>query len=83
VATLKERVDKHDREIAAIKTLIKAGMRLVVQTQQQQLENERLGREVRKELKALATAQRRTEQSLDAFINSMRGRGSNGHGKPA
>jgi len=67
--------DKHDREIAAIRLLLKSGMRLLVKNQQQLLENER-------QLNALASAQRRAEQSLQAFVNSMR-KGSNGHGKPA
>jgi hypothetical protein len=79
VATLKERVDKHDRQITAINTLLKQGIRLLYQFQ---AENRQGAMEMRKELKALAAAQRRTEKTLDAFIGSMR-RGSNGHGKPS
>lgn len=80
MATVKERLDKHeqrldkhDREIAAIRELIKAGMCLLA-------ENQRVGLEVRKEMRALSAAQKRTEETLQAFIASMR-RGGNGHGK--
>ena len=75
MATVKERLDKHDRQIAAITALMKQGMRMLN-------ENQRLTLEMRKELKALVVAQQRTEATLDAFIASMR-RGSNGHGKPS
>ncbi len=64
--TVKERLDRHDRQIAAIRDLLHEGMRLVVQT--------------RKDLRVLATAQKRTEESLQALIDSLR-RGGNGHQK--
>jgi hypothetical protein len=38
--TAKEHVSKHDREIAAIRTLIKQGMRLVVEVQRAQKQTE-------------------------------------------
>jgi len=62
VATTKERLDKHDRQVAAIRDLVHEGMRLVVET--------------RKDLRALAAAQKRTEQSLRELIN--RGQASAG-----
>ncbi len=69
--TANERLTRHDREIKAIRELIHEGMRLVVAT--------------RKDLRKLATmqvataaAQARTDESLRAFIDSMR-RGGNGH----
>jgi Xaa-Pro aminopeptidase len=64
MATFKERVDKHDREIAAIRKLIHTGMKMLV----------KLGEEVRE----LAASQRETDRQLQAFIRSLR-RGSNGH----
>ena len=72
VAT-KERLDKHDRQIAAIRDLVEAGMKMLV-------ENQRLGVETRKELKALTAAQKQTEATLQAFIGSLRP-GGNGHTK--
>ena len=36
---------------------------------------------LKREMRELAAAQKRTEASLKAFIDSMRGRGGNGHGK--
>ena len=79
-------MDRHDQQIAGITKLLKMGIR---QLYEWQGENRRTTMEVRKEMadlrkevRALATAQRRTEASLDAFIASMR-RGGNGHGKPS
>ena len=62
--TLKQRVDQHDKQIAAIRNLVHEGMRLVIEN--------------RKDMRALAAAQKRTEQSLKALIDMMRG-GGNGH----
>ncbi|MBZ5625696.1 MAG: hypothetical protein LAQ69_44440 [Acidobacteriia bacterium] len=61
-----EHLEKHDRQIAAIRDLVLQGMRLCVET--------------RKDIRTLATAQKRTEASLKAFIDSMRA-GGNGHSK--
>lgn len=83
MATLKERVDKHDRQLAGIQKLITQGMRWIADNQrelrEQRLESRREHAEIRKELRELAAAQKRTETSLGRFINSMlRG---NGHEK--
>ena len=59
-----ERLDKHDRQIASIRELVQEGMRLVVQS--------------RKDIRSLAAAQKRTDASLHALIDSMRSAG-NGH----
>jgi Xaa-Pro aminopeptidase len=64
MATLKERVDKHDREIAAIRKLIHTGMKMLVKLEE--------------EVRELAASQRETDRQLQAFIRSLR-RGSNGH----
>ena len=71
--TTKEHLEKHDRQIAAIRELIHEGMRLVIET--------------RKDIRTLAAAQARTQAaqartdaSLKALIDSMRG-GGNGHTK--
>lgn len=68
--TTKEHLEKHDRQIAAIRDLIQQGMRLVVDNI----------RETRKDIRELRAAQKRTEASLKAFIDTMRGVG-NGHAK--
>jgi signal transduction histidine kinase len=65
MATLKERVDRHDREIAAIRKLILTGMKLFVK-----LEREHIA--FRNEMRELAAAQRETAQELRAFIRSLR-----------
>ena len=64
--TVTERLGKHDRQIAAIRELVQEGMRLVVQS--------------RKDIRSLAAAQKRTDASLHALIESMR-IGGNGHTK--
>jgi hypothetical protein len=61
-----ERLDKHDRQIAAIRTLMQEGVRYMVET--------------RKYLRATAVMQNRTEAKLQALIDSLR-RGGNGHSK--
>ena len=64
--TVTERLDKHDQQIASIRDLVQEGMRLVVQS--------------RKDIRSLAAAQKRTDASLHALIDSLRG-GGNGHTK--
>lgn len=69
--TTKQHLEKHDRQIAAIRELIHEGMRLMIETR----------KDIRKLAAmqtATASAQTRTEASLKALIDSMR-RGGNGH----
>jgi hypothetical protein len=58
-----EQLDRHERQIAAIRKVVEEGMRLVVAT--------------RKDLRDLAAAQRRTEANLQRLIESL-GRQANG-----
>ena len=55
--TVTERLDKHDKQIASIRDLVKEGIRMVVETR-------RLALETRKDLRELAAAQKRTDASL-------------------
>ncbi|HYL34322.1 MAG TPA: hypothetical protein VEV17_00260 [Bryobacteraceae bacterium] len=71
MATLNERVDRHDREIAAIRKLIHAGMKMFVRLEQEHIA-------FRKEFRELQAQQRETSRELQAFIRSLR-RGGNGH----
>jgi prefoldin subunit 5 len=71
--TLKERMDRHDREIAAIRKLIHAGMKMIVKIEEEHLA-------FRRELRELAAQQRATSRELEAFIRSLR-RGGNGHSR--
>ena len=82
MASLKERVDRHDREIAAIRKLIQTGMRMLVKFDQNMLRIEGQQEEMRKDLRALAAAQRETDRQLQALIRSWRtgnGRGNGNH----
>jgi uncharacterized coiled-coil protein SlyX len=65
VTALERSAAQHDKQIKAIRDLVHEGMRLMVET--------------RKEMRALATAQKRTEESLRAFLEGRRG--GNGHAK--
>jgi hypothetical protein len=62
---LEARVDKHDRQIAAIQKLILAGMKILVENG--------------KQIKANAAAIKETNKTLDRFIRSLEGRSRNGH----
>ena len=71
--TVTERLDKHDRQIASMRDLVKEGIKMVVETR-------RLALETRRDLRELAAAQKRTDASLHALIDSLQG-GGNGHTK--
>ena len=60
--TTTERLDKHDRQIAAIRELVHEGLKLVVQS--------------RKDIRTLNAAQIRTDASLKALIDHLRGTGN-------
>jgi hypothetical protein len=61
-----EHLEKHDRQIAAIRDLLHEGMRLMIET--------------RKDIRTLAARQKTTDASLKALIDSLRG-GANGKSK--
>jgi len=71
--TVTERLDKHDKQIASMRDLVKEGIKMVVETR-------RLALETRRDLRELAAAQKRTDASLRALIDSLHG-GGNGHTK--
>ena len=50
--------ENHERQIAAIRALVREGRRLAVET--------------RRDIRALATAQMRTEENLQALTNTLR-----------
>lgn len=79
--TLSERVSKHDKEIAAIRTLLHAGMKMLVQVQQGMKTFQQEMKELQQGMKELRRAQERTEQTLDRFIRSLERGGGNGHTK--
>jgi hypothetical protein len=78
MATLKERVDRHDREIAAIRKLIHAGMKMIVKSEEDRLALRSELRELAAAQRETARQQRETDRQLQAFIRSLR-RGGNGH----
>jgi hypothetical protein len=84
MASFKERIDRHDREVAAIRKLIHAGMKMIVKHDQNFLRLE--GDQIilrqeqiafQRELRELRAAQRETERLIQAFVRSME-RGGNG-----
>jgi septal ring factor EnvC (AmiA/AmiB activator) len=77
---IEERLTRHDREIAAIRKLLLAGMKMLARTDRQ-IDNlagkvDKLAEETRE----LAAAQRQTDRMLKSLISSLE-RGSNGHSK--
>ena len=78
--TTKERLDRHDRQIAGITKLVQTGMRMLVKSQEEQAALRKEVRELAVEVRGLASMQRRTEATLQALINTMK-RGGNGHSK--
>ena len=65
VTVLERSAAQHDKQIKAIRELIHEGMRLMIET--------------RKDLRALAAAQKRTDAALSAYIERTDSR--NGHTK--
>jgi hypothetical protein len=64
-----ESLDKHDRQIAAIRELMQQGTRMVVDTRKDI-------RALAAMQKATAAAQQKTEASLNALIESLHGGGN-------
>ena len=75
MAAVKERLDRHDREIAAIRKLILAGMKMLNRSQ------DRMDR-IERSQETLLGSQRETDRMLKELIRSLRG-GTNGHQKKA
>jgi len=71
--TLKQRVDQHDREIAAIRKLMLTGMKMLNRNQEQIHQLVAEGKRTDQRLRQL-------EESVKQFVDSMR-RGGNGHTK--
>jgi len=78
--TVTERLDRHDTQIAALRDLVKEGIKMVVEIRHLTLETRKDIRKLAAMQLATAAAQERTDASLHALINSMRG-GGNGHTK--
>lgn len=64
---LKERVDKHDREIAAIKKILQTGMKMLVR--------------IETKVDQLATSQKETDRQLQLLIRSLNRGNGNGHSR--
>jgi hypothetical protein len=71
--TQKERIDQHDREIAAIRKLMMTGMKMLVRSEKR---TDNLNAAIAK----LQASQQKTDVQLQALIRSLRG-GGNGHSK--
>ena len=78
--TVTERLDRHDKQIAAIRDLVKDGIKMVLEIRNLTLETRKDLRKLAAMQLATAEAQKRTDASLHALIASLRG-GGNGHTK--
>jgi hypothetical protein len=80
--SVEARVDKHDREIAAIEKLILTGMKMIVERDKRwdrhylKMEGELAA--FRRDMRELAAAQKVTEKKLQGLIDAL-ARGTNGH----
>ena len=73
MASLKERIDEHDREIAAIRKLLLTGMKMLVRLEQSQKKLEAAQTRLEASLKE-------TDRMLKELIRSLgRSGGGNGH----
>jgi len=70
IMTAAQHLTQHDKQIAAIRTLVKEGMQLVIATRQDM-------RSMRQEMRTMLESQKRTEKNLAALIAAL-GRGTNG-----
>ena len=78
--TATQRLDQHDKQIATIRDLVKEGIKMVVETRRLTLETRKDLRKLAAMQLATAEAQKRTDESLQALIGSLRG-GGNGRTK--
>ena len=78
--TVTERLDKHDRQIASMRDLVKESIKMVVEIRNLTLETRKDLRKLAAMQLATGEAQKRTDASLHALIDSLHG-GGNGHTK--
>jgi hypothetical protein len=78
--TVTQRLDHHDKQIAALRDLVKEGIKMVVEIRHLTLETRKDLRKLAAMQLATAEAHKRTDESLHALIVSLRG-GGNGHTK--
>ena len=78
--TVTEHLDRHDKQIAAIRNLVKDGIKMVVEIRSLTLETRRDIRKLAAMQLVTEAAQKRTDESLRALIDSLGG-GGNGHTK--
>jgi hypothetical protein len=78
--TVTERLDRHDKQIASIRDLVKEGIKMVVEIRNLTLETRKDLRKLAAMQLATAEAQKHTDASLHALIDSLHG-GGNGHTK--
>jgi uncharacterized coiled-coil DUF342 family protein len=74
MSKITERLNKHDKQIAAIRDLVKEGMRMIIETRKDI-------RDTRKDIHDTRKDIRRLEVSLQALIDSLRRTGGNGRSK--
>jgi predicted nucleic acid-binding Zn-ribbon protein len=79
-ATITERLDKHDREIAAIRKLLLSGMKMLNNLAAAQHDLAAAQRDLAAAQRETDRQLRETNKQLRAFIQSLR-RGGNGHSK--
>ncbi len=74
------RLDKIERQMKGIQTLVKIGMRGIIELREMQKRAQVEMREMRESMKNLSERQKRTDERFDRWLDSMN-KGSNGHKK--
>jgi peptidoglycan hydrolase CwlO-like protein len=80
LAALTVSQQKTDRQMRSLQTLVKTGMRMMVDLQRAQKRTDERMAELAAAQKELAAAQKRTDEKFERWLNSLN-RGTNGHKK--
>ena len=80
-AETEAKLTKHDREIDAIRSLIRTGMRLIVRIEQAQLQNEHAKLQNDRQIAELRASQKETGQQIQSLLKAIE-RGRNGKERP-
>ncbi|HLX44435.1 MAG TPA: hypothetical protein VKR43_13415 [Bryobacteraceae bacterium] len=80
LAALTVSQQKTDRQMRGLQTLVKTGMRMLIDLQRSQKRTDERMAELAESQKELAAQQKRTDEKFERWLNSLN-QGTNGHKK--
>jgi hypothetical protein len=80
LAALTVSQQKTDRQMRGLQTLVKTGMRMLIEVQRAQKRTDQALAELAEAQKQLAAQQKRTDDKFERWLNSLN-KGTNGHKK--